>query len=106
MRVLILEDEEDLAEAVRLGLTRAGWTDAPPGVPRARHAGLGPAIVRQIVEAHRGRVALHSEAGAGSTFVLWFPAPDRADDRPPPAHDPLPQSTPVRASGSTSSRSS
>jgi signal transduction histidine kinase len=35
--------------------------------------GLGLAIVRQIVESHGGSVALHSTAGAGSTFVLWFP---------------------------------
>lgn len=52
--------------------------------PRERRAGLGLAIVRQIVESHRGRVAVHSELGAGSTFVLWIPAPDRSDDVPPP----------------------
>ncbi|WP_218027883.1 HAMP domain-containing sensor histidine kinase [Streptomyces marincola] len=43
------------------------------GGTAAGHSGLGLAIVRQIVEGHDGRVALHSAAGEGSTFVLWFP---------------------------------
>jgi|LSQX01.2.fsa_nt_gb two-component system phosphate regulon sensor histidine kinase PhoR len=36
--------------------------------------GLGLSIVKHVMEAHRGRVAVHSE-GPGSTFVLFFPAP-------------------------------
>lgn len=36
-------------------------------------SGLGLTIVRQIVEAHGGRVDLASDIGHGSTFVLWFP---------------------------------
>ena len=36
-------------------------------------SGLGLTIVRQIVEAHGGRVDLASDIGRGSTFVLWFP---------------------------------
>ncbi|MFC5219529.1 sensor histidine kinase [Streptomyces coerulescens] len=42
---------------------------------RDRHAGLGLAIVRQIVESHGGQVRLFSKVGEGSTFVLWLPAP-------------------------------
>jgi signal transduction histidine kinase len=56
--------------------------------PRERRAGLGLAIVRQIVESHRGQVAVHSEPGVGSTFVLWIPAPERTDDVPPPEKPP------------------
>ncbi|WP_328870097.1 HAMP domain-containing histidine kinase [Streptomyces sp. NBC_00287] len=41
---------------------------------RDRHAGLGLAIVRQIVESHGGQIDLHSKVGEGSTFVLRFPA--------------------------------
>ncbi|CAL9323327.1 Adaptive-response sensory-kinase SasA [Streptomyces sp. enrichment culture] len=41
---------------------------------RDRHAGLGLAIVRQIVESHGGQVRLFSKVGEGSTFVLWLPA--------------------------------
>ena len=46
-----------------------------PGRARAEgRSGLGLAIVRQIVEAHRGVVrALESKRG-GSTFVMWLPA--------------------------------
>jgi len=44
------------------------------------HAGLGLAIVRQIVESHGGHASLFSALGAGSTFVLWLPlAPERPD---------------------------
>ncbi len=45
----------------------------------ARRSGLGLSIVRQIAERHGGRVALASEPGVGSTFVVWLPllAPTR-----------------------------
>jgi signal transduction histidine kinase len=44
------------------------------------HAGLGLAIVRQIVESHGGHASLFSAEGAGSTFVLWLPlTPDSPD---------------------------
>ncbi|MFI9820229.1 sensor histidine kinase [Streptomyces sp. NPDC052013] len=58
---------------------------APAGTGRDRHAGLGLAIVRQIVESHGGQVRLFSRVGHGSTFVLWFPSPGegRANGGPP-----------------------
>jgi signal transduction histidine kinase len=43
-----------------------------------RGLGLGPSLVRAIVEAHGGRVGVRSEPGKGSTFTLVFPVP-RAD---------------------------
>jgi signal transduction histidine kinase len=58
------------------------------GRSRDRRTGLGLAIVRQIVESHGGQVAVFSELGAGSTFVLWLPAADRGDDAPPPTLNP------------------
>ena len=39
-----------------------------------RGAGLGLTLVRQIVEAHGGKIEVDSEAGKGSTFRLMFPA--------------------------------
>jgi signal transduction histidine kinase len=44
-----------------------------PGAQHAPGWGLGLMIVRNIVEAHGGRVGVHSELGKGSTF--WFTIP-------------------------------
>ncbi len=40
----------------------------------ARGLGLGLSFVKAIVEAHGGRVAVRSELGAGSTFVVRLPS--------------------------------
>ena len=39
-------------------------------------AGLGLAIVRQLVEAHGGQVAVDSAPGAGARFTVRWPSPD------------------------------
>jgi two-component system sensor histidine kinase ResE len=36
-------------------------------------AGLGLAIVREIIEAHNGRISVRSEVGHGTTFVIHLP---------------------------------
>jgi len=55
---------------------------------RDRHAGLGLAIVRQIVESHGGQVRVISRLGEGATFVLWLPGAE-GTSREVPEVDPL-----------------
>ncbi len=42
-----------------------------------KHSGLGLTIVRQVVEAHGGRVELGSRQGRGASFVIWLPVAPR-----------------------------
>jgi anti-sigma regulatory factor (Ser/Thr protein kinase) len=48
------------------------WT--APGT-NVRGAGLGLAIVREIMKAHRGSVTVEDHPGGGARFVLAFPLP-------------------------------
>ena len=40
--------------------------------------GLGLAIVAKIVDEHRGKIAVESEAGSGTVFRVYLPAQGRA----------------------------
>ena len=42
-------------------------------VHETKGSGLGLALVKHIVEAHRGRVSVESAPGKGSRFTLWLP---------------------------------
>jgi len=73
------------------GTVRVSVADTGPGIPAAAQeriferfvqgadsgepgaAGLGLAIVRDIVQAHGGRIFLDSEVGRGSRFTLELP---------------------------------
>ncbi|MEV0796732.1 HAMP domain-containing sensor histidine kinase [Kribbella sp. NPDC050281] len=74
---------------------RGGQRQPPATIPSTgqRRAGLGLAIVRQIAESHGGTVALHSELGVGSTFIIWLPERSLTNSTrrtpTPPDEDPL-----------------
>ena len=93
MRILLVEDAEAMAQAVKHGLDAEG-----PGVPVADReriferlvrlddsrsrtdggAGLGLAITRQVAEAHGGTVSAgESGAQTGACFTLRLPATGR-----------------------------
>jgi len=69
------------------GLAVIGIKDTGPGIPpavaekifapffttKARGTGLGLAVVKKVLERHRGRVALESAPGAGTLFKLYIP---------------------------------
>ncbi|MFI5911965.1 chemotaxis protein CheB [Dactylosporangium sp. NPDC051541] len=48
-------------------------------------AGIGLALVEELVRRHHGRARVTSEEGRGSTFTVWLPLIRRADRPGPPA---------------------
>jgi signal transduction histidine kinase len=51
----------------------------------AAGSGIGLAVVRQIVEAHGGRITVRSQEGLGSTFTVRLPRSTGADPGESPA---------------------
>jgi signal transduction histidine kinase len=45
--------------------------------------GLGLPTTRRLIEAHQGRIDVHSEAGRGSDFVVRLPGQDASAKQPP-----------------------
>jgi two-component system sensor histidine kinase ResE len=54
-------------------------------------AGLGLAIVREILKAHGGKITVRSELAKGSTFIVYlplkFPEPGRGGSKKPGSND-------------------
>lgn len=78
--------------AVRTAVSEAGWVridivDSGGGIPqdvldkifapffttKARGTGLGLAVVRKVLDHHRGKVDVESVVGVGTTFKLYIP---------------------------------
>ncbi len=77
---------------IRTAIPEPGWVridigDAGGGIPpdvldkifapffttKARGTGLGLAVVRKVVDRHKGRVEVESKVGVGTTFMLYLP---------------------------------
>ena len=83
-----------LADSIRVSIRDNGW-----GIPAAdqsriwdrlyrgdksraqRGLGLGLSLVKAVVEAHEGRVAVHSEEGKGAEFIVTLPVEYRNGKR-------------------------
>jgi PAS domain S-box-containing protein len=52
--------------------------------------GMGLAVVHGIIQDCGGSIQVHSSPGQGTTFQVWLPVIEVADDAPPPAKTPLP----------------
>lgn len=69
------------------GMARIDVEDTGPGIPqdvveklftpffttKARGTGLGLAVVKKVIERHRGKVEISTEVGKGSCFKLYIP---------------------------------
>ncbi|NDJ34643.1 MAG: HAMP domain-containing protein [Chloroflexi bacterium] len=53
---------------------------ARSGSGSKKGTGLGLTIVRELVEAHGGKVGVQSQPGAGTTFKVWLPLPRPFDE--------------------------
>jgi len=93
---------------VRIAVTDKGMGIAPADLPhifepfyrgaeaqsrQIRGNGLGLSIVKGIIEAHGGRVSVHSTQGSGSTFVVALPAWQGEESTVAPGAREVPQGT-------------
>jgi signal transduction histidine kinase len=85
VRVLVAQrDGESAIEIADTGIGIAGeelphiferfWRSERSRARKTGGAGIGLAIVRELVRAHDGRIDVHSKPGAGSRFTVTLPA--------------------------------
>jgi signal transduction histidine kinase len=67
-----------VARSERKAIFRKFVRGSAASAANVRGSGLGLAMVRHIVTAHRGAVTLASQPGQGSTFTILLPATERA----------------------------
>jgi signal transduction histidine kinase len=80
MWISVQDEGPGIDPADQLRIFQRFWRGNGPGARGETRSGLGLTIVRQIAEAHGGRVEVSSAVGEGSTFVLWIPATQRERD--------------------------
>ncbi len=79
--------QREARAGVELTVTDTGVGIRPADLPhifdpffstkRSGGAGLGLSICRDLVEAHKGTIAVESEPGAGTRFTVWLPCEGR-----------------------------
>jgi len=83
--VRVLTQADNGVKSVRIELADTGPGIAPADLeklwepffttkPEGKGTGLGLAICRRVVEAHRGRIAIDSQSGEGTTVRITLPA--------------------------------
>jgi signal transduction histidine kinase len=97
VRLSVADDGAGIAPEM-MGTIFEAFVQQPQTLERSRGGlGLGLAIVKNLVEAHGGTVAVHSDGvGTGSTFVIELPAVDRERTPIPVEQGRSEQSVPVR----------
>jgi signal transduction histidine kinase len=73
LELTVADRGQGIAQGAKARLFESLYTTKPHGM------GLGLSIVRTIVEAHRGRVAVADREGGGSVFSVWLPTSSMPD---------------------------
>jgi DNA-binding response OmpR family regulator len=73
-RLRVYGDRHEISAAAERGLFDPYAGYAKEKTTRAAHTTIGLALARTIVEAHHGAIHVECAAGAGSAFVIEFPA--------------------------------
>ncbi len=90
VRVAVSDRGIGIAPAEQDHVFQQYWRSADPQARRRKGTGIGLTIVKYVMEAHGGRVALQSAPGQGTTFTLHFPTrapPTEAQARRTDAED-------------------
>jgi PAS domain S-box-containing protein len=87
----LARDDADHLPMIRVALTDTGPGIAPDVEPRifepffttrATGTGLGLAVVKRIVDSHRGKVRVATAEGHGATFTVWLPVEEEPAPSP------------------------
>jgi len=75
--IRVRDEGPGIARSERKAIFRKFVRGTAAAAANVRGSGLGLAMVRHIVTAHRGAVTLASQPGQGSTFTILLPAVER-----------------------------
>src|SRR6185437_12887110 len=87
LTVRLRRDELDGRAVVRLEIEDTGTgipEDVKPRIfepfftTRATGTGIGLAVVRRVVDTHRGRLRVDTAEGRGTSFIVWLPMGESA----------------------------